>query len=52
MLNMGAGAEFLNSNYTVRILSTLDGGSPNNAYTFCLSNQGLGVKNMNVNPIS
>jgi len=52
MLNMGSGAEFLNSNYTVRILSTLDGGSPNNAYTFCLSNQGLGVKNMNVNPIS
>ena len=51
-LNMGSGAEFLNSNYTVRLVSTLDGGSPNNGYTFCLSNQGLGVKNMNVNPIN
>ena len=50
-LNMGAGAEFMNSGYTVRLLSTLDGGSPNNAYTFTLSNQGLGVKNMGVNPV-
>lgn len=50
-LNMGSGAEFMNSGYTVRLLSDLDGGSPNNAYTFTLSNQGLGVKNMGVNPV-
>jgi len=50
-LSIGSGAEFKNSSYSVRIVSDLDGNSPNSTFTFTLSNQGLMVNGMNVNSI-
>jgi len=48
-LGVATGTNFRNSTYTVRILSELDSQSPNNGYTFTLSNQQMAVKNMSVN---
>ena len=50
-LSIGSGAEFKNSSYSVRIVSNLDGNSPNSTFTFTLSNQALQVSGMNVNSI-
>ena len=50
-LSIGSGSEFKNSSYSVRIVSSLDGNSPNSTYTFTLSNQAIQVNNMNVNSI-
>ncbi len=51
-LNIGSGSDFSQSSFTVRLVSTLTDGTPQNAFTFALSNQGLAVKNMSVNPIA
>jgi hypothetical protein len=37
----GVGANYENENYTLRLVSQLDGKSPNTLYTFTLSNQAL-----------
>lgn len=50
MLNVGAGVEFKNSMYSMRISSELTD-TPNSTYTFTLSNQGLQVKKQMVEPV-
>ena len=40
-MSSGVGANYENDNYTLRLVSQLDGKSPNTLYTFTLSNQAL-----------
>lgn len=51
MLMIGAGVEFQNSLYALRIQSDLTDSTANTAYTFALSNQGLQVRQQNVQPV-
>ncbi len=50
-LGIGSGAEFKNSQYSVRIQSELTDGTANTVTTFSLSNEGLRSKNQSVEPI-
>ena len=50
-LKTGMGADFQNAMYSARIQSELLDGTPNTAFTYALSNQGLAVKRQNVQPV-
>ena len=51
-LATGQGADYMSQIYSLRLVSEIDGKSPNNLMTFSLSNQGLAVKNAgNVMPV-
>lgn len=51
MLSIGAGANFKDKMYSIRIQSELEDGNSNTAFTYSLSNQGLSVQKQNVEPI-
>ncbi len=50
MLNTGAGVEFMNSMYSMRIKSKLED-EPQSVFTFALANSGLKVARQNVEPV-
>ncbi len=51
MLFVGAGAEFKDSSYALRVQSNLTDSTANTSFTYALSNQGLAVKQQNVQPL-
>jgi len=50
-MKTGQGADFSQAMYSARIQSELLDGTPNTAFTYALSNQGLAVKRQNVQPV-